>query len=117
MLVQYVWVDEPLDAGGSGWQSGLRRSDGRAKPALGTFASPFWAHRRDRRTVRVWGQVRPGGASDVRIERTSSSGRWVRAATVRTDARGYFKRDLPLRGGGRFRASTAEGRTSTWRVR
>ena len=110
MLVQYVWQDEP--GRGAGWQSGLRRSDGAAKAALGSFPDPFWTLRRDRRTVRVWGQVRPGTSSEVQIERTSSTGRWVRVTTLQTDARGYYKRDLQMSGRARWRARTTEGITS-----
>ena len=45
----------------------------RAKPALAVFPRPFWAFRRDRRTVRLWGQIRPGGRHTVTIERRSGS--------------------------------------------
>ena len=34
LFTQYLWRDEPVEPGGtySGWQSGLRYADGRAKP-------------------------------------------------------------------------------------
>ncbi|HYF24654.1 MAG TPA: cellulase family glycosylhydrolase [Baekduia sp.] len=116
MLVQYVWRDEPLSRGGAGWQSGLRRSDGRAKPALSTFDVPFWAERRDRRSVRVWGQVRPGADSEVRIER-ASRGNWVRVATLRTTARGFYDKTFRVSSSSRWRARTEAGITSTRAVR
>ena len=103
-LAWYVWRDEPLGGGGAGWQSGMRYADGKAKPALADFPRPFWAHRVKRRTARLWGQVRPGEGTTVTIERRSGSG-WVAVATVRTDARGAFRRDVRI------------GRTTTFRFR
>ena len=58
-LTQYVWVDEKLSGGSSGWQSGLQvTSDGRPKLALRTFPIPFWAQRGGS-GVKIW---RPGAA-------------------------------------------------------
>jgi hypothetical protein len=102
-LTQYAWRDEPMRADGAGWQSGLLRSTGRAKPALKTFPTPFWAVRRSSRTVRLWGQVRPGGTHTVTIERRSASGTWRTLARAGTDPRGFFHRDVPARAGGAFR--------------
>jgi hypothetical protein len=96
-LTWYVWRDEPLAAGSGGWQSGVRFADGRAKPALAAFARPVHAFRRGRATVRVWGQVRPGGRHRVAVQRRSGSA-WRTVADVATDARGAFQRDLVARG-------------------
>jgi hypothetical protein len=101
-LVWYVWRDEPLAGGSGGWQSGMRLVDGAAKPALAAFPHPFWAARRDRRTIRVWGQVRPGGAHTVTVERRSGSS-WRTALTLTTDARGGFQRDMRSSGAGTYR--------------
>ncbi|WP_205697858.1 cellulase family glycosylhydrolase [Conexibacter sp. SYSU D00693] len=116
-LVQYVWQDEPLASGGAGWQSGLLRSDGRAKPALSTFPDPFWAVRLSRTTVRLWGQVRPGTRSQVRLQRRGSTGRWTTIATVQTDARGFYKRDVRISRRASWRAITTQGTSSTRTVR
>jgi hypothetical protein len=111
-LAWYVWRDEPLAGGTGGWQSGLRFVDGAAKPALAVFPKPFWAARRDRRTVRLWGQVRPGGAHAATIERRSGSS-WRAVATVTTGADGAFRRDVRTGGTYRFRseAGTSASRT------
>jgi hypothetical protein len=93
-LTQYAWKDEPLGAGSSGWQSGLRYADGRPKGALSTFSRPFWAVRRDSRTVRLWGHVRTGSFATVRIERRTSTGRWALVTNAGTDFRGFFRRDV-----------------------
>jgi hypothetical protein len=104
-LIWYVWRDEPLAGGSGGWQSGMRYLDGAAKPAFAAFPRPFWAVRKARRMARVWGQVRVGeGAQTVTVERRSGSG-WTPVATVRTDARGAFRRDVRI------------SRTTTFRFR
>ena len=75
LLTQYEWRDEPLGRGTkatkySGWQSGLRRSNDKAKPALKSFANPFFISQRPgSRTARLWGQVRPGDGHRVTVQR------------------------------------------------
>jgi hypothetical protein len=108
VLTQYQWLDEPLRrAGGpfAGWQSGLRFVGGRPKPALAHFDTPIQL---DAARSRLWGQVRPGGAQTVRVERRSRGARTYRAyATVRTDARGYWTLKRRLSRGARYRFRTA----------
>jgi hypothetical protein len=90
-LTQYVWRDERVGAHGAGWQSGLRFADDRPKPALRSFPQPFWADRVARRAARLWGQVRPGGAHTVAVQRSApGSVRWTTIRTLRTNARGIF---------------------------
>jgi hypothetical protein len=91
-LTQYVWRDEPLGRNGAGWQSGLRTAADRPKPALRGFPQPFWADRTvARRAARLWGQVRPGGAHTVSVQRrTPGSARWTTIRRLRTSARGFF---------------------------
>jgi hypothetical protein len=91
-LTQYVWRDEAAGATGAGWQSGLRFRDDRPKPALRGFPQPFWADRTaSRGAVRLWGQVRPGGARDVSVQRrTPGSARWTTIRRLRTNGRGFF---------------------------
>ena len=114
-LAWYVWRDEPLAGSTGGWQSGLRYVDGRAKPALAVFPQPFWALRKDSRTIRVWGQVRPGDAHSVMIERRSGAA-WRTVATLTTDARGGFLRDLRT-SGGTFRFRWESGTSASRSVR
>jgi hypothetical protein len=91
-LTQYEWRDEPLSSGVAGWQSGLRFVDDRAKPALFSFPQPFWAEPQSSgRTARLWGQVRPGGAHDVAVQRrVPGSSTWTTFRRMRTTSRGYF---------------------------
>jgi hypothetical protein len=95
------------------FQSGLLFADGRRKPAYRTFARPFViVDRRGR--IRVWGQVRPGAAHEVTIERRSGR-RFRRVATVRTDVRGYFQSRIRARTGWyRYRWSGGTSEALRW---
>ena len=102
-LTQYVWQDEPVSRDGSysGWQSGMRFADGRAKPALAHFAMPFFL---DAPRDRLWGQVRPGEDHVVRVlRRLRGSSAWRPLDTLRTDVRGYWSKRLRLVRGASYR--------------
>jgi hypothetical protein len=112
-MTQYAWRDEPLRTRISGpgryagWQSGLLFADGRAKPALSTFRHPFWVDvQPGLRMATFWGQVRPGGATTVRLLRGGTV-----IATVRTDTGGAWTahRLVTARGTYHFEYDTPEG--------
>jgi hypothetical protein len=92
------------------FQSGLWFASGKAKPAARTFANPIVL-----RAGLAWGQVRPGGAHNVTIERRSPGARaFTIVASARTDARGYFQRRIGRRAGTyRFRWADSAGRGSS----
>ena len=90
-LSWYVWKDGPLGRNGSGWQSGVLRADGTAKPALTAFKLPFVAS-----AGRVWGMVRPGAAHTVVVQGRQSGGAWRDLATLQTTAVGGFSRSLTV---------------------
>jgi hypothetical protein len=115
---QYLLRDDapvpnaPLPARYPGFESGLRRNDGRAKPALTGFRLPLAALRRGSR-VSLWGLVRPAtGRTRVTVE-YSSGGTWRRLFTATTDSRGYFQRRATFRSGRRYRVAWtgADGQT------
>jgi hypothetical protein len=111
LFTQYLWRDEPVNDDGrySGWQSGLRYADGRAKPSLKTFRAPFVL---DAKRGRLWGQVRRRDTRTVTIERRlASSTKWRAIGTRRTDARGYWSWTVRLAKGASYR-SVAAGVTS-----
>jgi hypothetical protein len=91
---QYLLHDDqprpgPPSARYSGFESGLRRSDGRAKPAYEGFRLPLAATRRGR-SVQLWGLTRPSRArGSVRIL-YGKGGRWRVLEDVPTGARGAF---------------------------
>jgi len=111
LFTQYLWRDEPRsrDRSFSGWQSGLRFTGGRAKPSLAHFDTPFAL---DAGRDRLWGQVRPGGAHAVTVERRPRGGRWGRLALVTTDGRGYWTLQRRLTATASYRFRTDDGRVS-----
>jgi hypothetical protein len=97
-LVQDPWKDEPLVVTGprarayGGSQAGLLYSDGVVKPALYAFPQPFYARlSKDKREVVFWGQVRPGGAHDIVLERRPlNHNDFQPALGLRTNGFGYW---------------------------
>jgi hypothetical protein len=118
-LVQYEWRDDALlrKGGGAsayaGWQSGLLYADSRPKPALSAFANPFFVQARPGdATATLWGQVRPGDAHEVSIERRLPGRAWRTLETLQTDPFGVFTTQLTLPGVAELRfAYVAPGST------
>jgi hypothetical protein len=104
-LVQYEWRDDPLLYKGpgkgayGGWQSGLLYADGEPKPALDVFAVPFWVTARPGfNTISLWGQVRPGTAHLVSLQRRLPGRAWRTLGTIETDDFGVFTAQLVVPG-------------------
>ena len=86
-----------------GFESGLRLSTGKAKPALDGFRLPLVAKGLGTRTT-LWGFVRPAGArTPVTVEVADRGGAFRRLASTTTDSRGYFTRRVSARSGRRWR--------------
>jgi len=98
--------DGPRASRYSGFESGLRTSAGRAKPALDGFRLVLSAVR-GRRSASLWGLVRPAtGATEVQLQfRSGGSGSWRKLATVRTGADGYFSKTTGLVAGRQYRVT------------
>jgi hypothetical protein len=119
-LIQYLWRDDPINTRVeatkySGWQSGLYFFDGNAKPARKSLPNPFWVDLpRGRRTATVWGQVRPGGAAKVTVQKGSGSS-FTTLKSLTTDALGYFRFTTTVnrKTSFRFRYTAANGKTVT----
>jgi hypothetical protein len=111
LFTQYLWRDEPRTRGRSfsGWQSGLRYTGGRAKPSLAHFDTPFAL---DVARSRLWGQVRPGGAHTVTVERKARGRSWGRLAIATTDSRGYWTLQRRLSSSLSYRFRSDDGRVS-----
>jgi len=115
---QYLLRDDPpvpgapLPARYPGFESGLRRNDGRAKAALTGFRLPLAALRRGS-SVALWGLVRPATGPTRATVEYSSGGTWRRLFTTTTNSRGYFERRASFRLGRRYRIAWtgADGRT------
>ena len=122
LLGQYLWRDEPVRDQGqgvdaySGGQSGLYSFDGSAKPAAKHFPIPFWATvSSTSRSAALWGQVRPGGAHTVTIQRRIGRRSFRNIAEVQTDAQGYFTAKFAIGTASSFRFSWASGGSATKR--
>lgn len=92
--------------------TGLRFFSGRRKPAYAAYRLPIFVTGAGRGFVRVWGQVRPGRANTVDVEKQARGrGRFRRVARVRTNSSGYFQRRVRGGGSDRWRLSW-QGSTS-----
>jgi hypothetical protein len=113
MLGQYLWNDETVGPGPKyiGWQSGLIASNGRAKPAMKHFDSPMWV---DARRSIIWGQFRPGGFHDVKIQlRTpGNSTPWQDVGTAQSGLDGTWALQAGLVPYGSYRATSEDGQTT-----
>ena len=97
LLTQYEWRDEKVGRGTkatkySGWQSGLRFANDKAKPALKSFANPFFISQRpNSRKARLWGQVRPGETHRITVQRRKPGAkRWTTVKVLSTNGSGYW---------------------------
>jgi hypothetical protein len=94
LFSQYLMRDDAPRADGyrfRGFESGLRTSDGRAKPAYRAFANPLAAERYGRSDV-LWGLLRPQ-RSVTRVEilvRRPGSSRWQLLRRLKTTATGVY---------------------------
>lgn len=96
------------------FQSGLMFRNRKPKPAYSVFAHPFVIS-----GDRFWGQVRPGGAHTVRVQRKATArGSWRLVAQVPTNRLGYFSFRLRGRKAGYYRyLYDGSKRSGTVRVR
>jgi hypothetical protein len=98
---QYKLLDDPVI---SSFQSGLRFSDGRVKPAYDAYRLALWVSRRGDASLRIYGQVRPAApraVTGVALENAPlgvSAWRAVRFIVVRS-ANGTFLVTIPRREG------------------
>ena len=96
MMNQYLYFDDPdlyLRGSNVTFQTGLLFRSGAPKASLGSFPHPFYVdlHRPyNRARARIWGQVRPGGATTVTVQYSPNCGAYSNIATVGTNFRGYF---------------------------
>ena len=107
---QYLMYDDPPREGAteaavwSGFQTGLRFTDGRRKPSWEAYKLPVVVHTRGAGRVLVWGRVRPGdGARTVRLE-ARRGGAWALVREFDTNDAGYFEVRVPAAPKFRYRA-------------
>jgi hypothetical protein len=107
MISQYLMRDDAPRSSGyryRGFESGLRRNDGRKKPAYRAFSSPLAVERYGKRDV-LWGLIRPRAERQkVTIEvRRKGKRTWSKLRTVTTTARGVYGLTARHRKGQAFR--------------
>ena len=107
LFSQYLMRDDSPRSSGyryRGFESGLRRSNGKAKPAYKAFANPLAVQRYGKRDV-LWGRIRPqAGQTKVTIEvRGKGKKSWSRLRELSTTSRGVFGLSTRHRNGQRFR--------------
>jgi hypothetical protein len=94
-----------------GFETGLRYSNGGAKPSLSAFRLPLVATRRAG-GVSLWGLVRPGqGTRAVTVQVADAGKRWSVLATVTTDVNGYWTLETSAKRHRRWRVSAVVGTT------
>jgi hypothetical protein len=106
-VAQYKLSDDPLV---SGFQSGLRFSDGRLKPSYAAYRLPLWVTPKGVGRLRVYGQVRPlaaGATATIEVQNAPlADGMFTTVATFAVRSRRPFLRSIP-RFEGRFRLQWA----------
>ncbi len=107
MLIQFLVRDDPLAAG---WQSGFYTVGGRVKPSYAAFRFPLAQLSKAGASTTVWGQIRPrSGRQQYRLRVFRGGWRWV-GGTARTDARGSFRRTVPVGKGAKVRVYSPRDR-------
>ena len=97
----YTLIDDPVEGKGnarySGWQGGLRFSNGKAKSGVyRAFQLPFFAVLRSSSSVEVFGGARAGAAGQTVEVQVRSGKKYKRLATLKLGGAGYFRKVLKL---------------------
>jgi len=109
---QYLLFDDPARKGPlsvkwSGFQTALRFTSGKKKPAYTAFKFPIVVKQRPAGVV-VWGRVRPGtGKRSVQLQRKGAGNSGPR---IKTNSNGYFTVKRRQSGRYRFRAYDSAGK-------
>jgi hypothetical protein len=125
-IAQYPLVDDAVGRSGlrrySGFQSGLRYSNGRPKPRVyDAYRMPFFVRVLGPRRVEIFGGVRAATGGIATIESKLGGGGFSRVATAGMNARGYFRKVLRISNAAqrqfRFTVGTEESRVARAVVR
>ena len=107
LFSQYLMRDDAPRRSGyryRGFESGLRRHNGKAKPAYKAFANPLAAERYGNRDV-LWGRIRPEtDAVKVTIQvKRKGERKWAKLRKLTTTSRGVYGFSTTHRKGQQFR--------------
>jgi len=110
---QYLLYDDNPRSGSAavkwaGFQTGLRFSNGKAKPSYDAYKFPIVV-RRKKSGVKIWGRVRPGtGPRFVQIQRSKGGPFTDDGGIVQTDSAGYINLSRPKAASFRLIAYTTD---------
>ena len=97
-----------------GLQSGVYFNDGSAKPALESVRFPFYAERKSKKKVLVWGKSPESGKVSIEVE----SGKDFRSVDkLKGKAGQVFKAKISLRGSETVRASVSGENSIEWKLK
>ena len=67
-------------------------ASGKAKPSAKSFPHPFWVDlERGSRSATIWGQVRPGGSSVVKLQaKVAGYSTYKTIKSLTTNSQGFF---------------------------
>ena len=107
----YQWDDEPTKNLGSGtrryfgWQTGLRRNNGKPKPVLSTMPAPFVIDQaKGSRSGLLWGQVRVDALAAITIQvKQRGAAEFSDLTTLTTAADGTWSRRITLTSRAQYR--------------
>jgi hypothetical protein len=119
LFSQYLMRDDAPRTSGyryRGFESGLRRNNGKAKPAYRAFPNPLAAERYGNRDV-LWGRIRPETDSvkvTVQVQRKGKR-TWSKLRNLTTSSRGVYALSTRHRKSQRFRVrwTGSDGRRHT----
>jgi hypothetical protein len=120
---QYLLTDDlpragvPASQKYSGFESGLRTTGGKAKPALDGFRLPLVAKKsKGSAKVALWGLARPAkGSTKVIVQQRDGSASWKTIKTVTTDGHGYWTSSASLGGAKReWRVEWTDAQGKQW---
>jgi len=107
LFSQYLMRDDAPRTKGyryRGFESGLRRNNGKAKPAYSAFSNPLAAERYGKRDV-LWGRIRPEATTvkvTLQVKRKGQK-KWSTLRELTTTSRGVYGLSTHHRSGQRFR--------------
>ncbi|HEY1597172.1 MAG TPA: hypothetical protein VGF74_17370 [Thermoleophilaceae bacterium] len=98
-VAQYELFD---DSDPDSFNTGLRRTSGKAKPALNAYRLPIWVIK-THSGVSVWGQVRPAGGTPQTVQIQNGNKKFKTVKTVRTAGSGYFTARIGRKAGAKWK--------------
>ena len=119
---QYLLYDDKASGTGfsrySGFQSGIRFANRKAKPGVySAYRLPFFVRRAGSRRVEVWGGVRAAGKGRKVTIQSRQGKKWRKLGRATTAKRGYFRKTFRVSSPGKRRYRFLAGKRSSVQLR